>query len=294
MYRPLRLYILTLVIAVCTGMPVAAEPQSIVVDLGTYRGWWEIRAEDGATARGGECRPKRRCRPRIALEPGSYHLAFSREPQSAAIRFALTSGAITLSAGQELVEAVARTLRLKRLVPVTFALGGYKGPWGLAGWRQARQNGAFTASGGEDTISLVPLTTYGLEIGAGVSERLRIGLDGAPLLIDDKGAVKIAPGPPALLEMQTIDVAVYPKPLPGAPRASLSFTPESSAFAPIDAPAIVRLVQGSTYEIAWSSRRPGDPPLTFSTGKACNMASAHLRSRAGDIHVLPLRPSCQP
>jgi hypothetical protein len=264
----------------------------MTLDLGNYRGPWQLVAENGQLADKGDCFKSPRCKHTIAAEEGPYDLIFSGQPQSINIRFVLKSAGVTLVSGSDVAEASGNTLRLKLLKPVTIVLNGYLGPWALELWETAKKEHYFRTDGREQTLDLIPLTTYALSFGATISERFRIGLDGKILLIDEKGSVTADPDNPQRLLVNTIDVVVYPTPDTSRALWNVGFDPPAPGRSFFEGALIVRLVEGSTYQLATADEGPSPGPREIATGKSCSMYSQTLAMGARTFHFIPIHPSC--
>ena len=272
----------------------AKPPPRVTLDLDRYQGWWQVKTETGDERAAGECSGLPRCRPWLALADGFYTLSFSDEPQSEEIRFSSKDGAVSVAKGGMLVAAEGTTLRLLDLKPVTISLNGYQGPWLIGHWTAARDDAFFTSSGVSQRIDLVPLTTYALSFGAGVSERIRLGLDGKVQLIYSRGAVELASGAPDRLEVQVIDVVVYPQPATRTQRWNLGFRANVIGRPQFEGASIVRLVEGSTFEVLLPGEKPGLPGRKFETGKGCNMVTRKVAVPPATFSIVPIAASCLP
>jgi hypothetical protein len=175
-------------------------------------------------------------------------------------------------------------------------LNGDAGPWMLGNWTQPAAAGFFGTGGGAQTIDLVPLTTYSLLLGAGPSDRFYVSETGKVTLIDDKGAVRVASdgSTPPRLEAQIIDVAIYPKPATRPFRWILHNTAWGGGRRVYEGPAIVRLVQGSSFQVSESrTDDPAAPTPTITTGKGCNMTTQRVTTPSAVISAVPILASCE-
>lgn len=267
----------------------------VTFDLGPYRGWWQVVPTNGPAITG-TCSGTPRCRPWLALAEGGYSLSFSDEPQTETVAFQVAATGVALARPSRLATAADHTILLGPLKPVTFALNGYQGPWMLGKWRDALNNGFFGTGGGSQTIDLVPFTTYSLDIGATTSDRFQVDDAGKVLIIDDRGAVRVTSDAAGAvrLEAQPIDVAFYPKAAGRSFRWVLHPTAWGNGRRVIEGPEIVRLVQGSTFDL--SDTKPdnsGKSPPTIATGKGCNMVTQRVTTPSGTLFAVPLIPSCE-
>lgn len=274
----------------------AAPPQlaRITFDFGAYRGWWQVTNATGV-AKTGICSDAARCRPWLSLADGSYTLVLSPEPQSAKVQFEVAAGGVKLKQPSPLVRADGQTITLAALKPVTVVLNGYTGPWSLAGWAQTGSAAYFGIGGGAQTIDLVPLTTYGLMIGAGQAERFRLDEAGKVTLIDDRGAVRIAGQANATprLEAEIVDVAIYPKSGTRNLRWVLHWNARGAGRRSYDGPAIVRLVQGASFQLSETRSEEDPKPVpVIATGKGCNMLTQKVETPTSTLHVVPIAASC--
>ncbi len=270
----------------------AKASQRVTFDLDRYQGWWQVKTDAGEERAQGECSGLPRCRPWLSLGDGGYELLFSSEPQSERITFTVKDGAVSVTRGGMLVSSEGSTIKLQVLKPVTISLNGYQGPWMIGNWTAAREDAFFTTSGVAQKIELVPLTTYVLSFGSGRSERIRLELTGKVLVIDQRGAVEAVPDAPDRLEVKTIDVVVYPLPGTRVQRWNLGFRQSASGRGQFEGAAVVRLVEGSSFEIALPGERSGASGRSFRTGKGCNMVAQKVTIAPATFHVVPIPASC--
>ena len=272
-----------------------AKPLKMALDLGSYRGYWRIDGVNGSEMTHDECFTQRVCRETIkSLPAGDYALVLSSQPQSAQVRFKLTPGALIVTSGAGLASADGLTLRLKGLRQVVFDTNGYRGAWSLDLWKGAEATGFFKRDGGEQTVELFPDTTYTINIGPMAAERFQIGRDDRIILIDDMGLARVVPDAANHIEFQTIDVAVYPMPLPDTAQWLIEGLAPPDGQAAFAGPRIMRLVQGAKYRVSEPAAGSEASSAVGATGKACNMIPQVLKLDRSTVHVLPIAASCAP
>jgi len=271
----------------------AKRPVSFTFDLGTYRGYWRIENALGVEVAHDECFIQRVCREAVkGLTEGDYVFVLSNEPQSLPIRFKLLPGSLTITSGASLAVADGMTLRLVGLRRVVVDAAGYRGGWSLDLWKGAEATGFFKRDGSAQTIELFPDTTYTLNAGPFAVERFQIGRDDRIVLIDDTGAVRVAPSEANRLVMQTIDSVLYPLPQTDSAAWVLDGLPPADGRMTYTGARILRLLQGAKYRLSNAAATTPKEEVAFSTGKACNMVQQSLKLGAMTVSLLPISVSC--
>lgn len=287
---------LILPVLIWAGAASAAPPVKLVrmtVDLGSYKGYWRIENASGLEIAHDECFTQSVCREVIKpLPEGDYVLVFSNQPQSVQVRFRLAAGGLIITSGGNLGVADDLTLRMKGLRRVVFQLSGYRGSWSLELWKGAEATGFFKRDGGEQPVELFPDITYTLNIGPFAAERFQIGRDDKIILIDDSGAVRVSNEANNRLVLQTIDVTFYPMPSPDLAQWAIEGLAPPDGRAAFTGSRILRLVQGTNYQLSEPGSGSEKPAITIATGKACNMVSTSRKLSRSTLHALPIPASC--
>jgi hypothetical protein len=273
----------------------AIKPTRFAIEFSTYRGYWRVEDAAGRAVAKDECFTQRQCREVFkTLVPGAYTLVLSHEPQSLPLKFQVTaSGSLEITSGKEVLAVAGTTLKLSGLRRVLFNLDGYRGVWSLANWDGAEATGFFRRDGGEQSIELVPNTTYALKIGPVIVERFQVDNAERVVLIDGRGALTLSPDARNKLVLATLPVAIYPALNSETAQWTLAGVSPPDGRAAFRGPQVLRLAQGTTYKLSVAGAPPSDKPAEFSTGKGCSMSNQTVKTASAVVHVSPVAAGCR-